>query len=470
MDTLRRSTLPLQQQQQCKLLQTKLLAHFCTQIKHSFCISFASLSRLIVVVLVIGRLLGPASSSSPAASSSGRGRVSSRHVRLVGRDASASGGARGRAGAAHRAAEEPERRQVLGRVRLDRARPAVHVARVHSRAQPPQEPLRQRHRLRPFARRARQTAAARLQAHDHLVRQLAHLGQHGRRCRRRHMLLNQQQQQQQQQLLDNAQRSQVEQVQQHVIRWRRLEHEPARGRALSDAASAAASASATTRPTTTATAAAAADVGTGAVVERPLQPQRLHKRQPRGRLRGARALHRHPGPAALDHRRLLAHGVGAAGKHHRHDDQARGAHASQVRHVLAAQGRRVLRQRDAGDARRARRARHLHGAHVRDRTRQRVRAAAAGGQRGQSGLRDATRGTTLSVHGVARPRRARPSDHLSHVRQARQGVDRLLAGLVDRYVTLASKKKIITICDELNRKMFHKILFVHNYQQLKVTY
>lgn len=52
--------------------------------------------------------------------------------------------------------------------------------------------------------------------------------------------------------------------------------------------------------------------------------QRLHQRQLRGRLPAAERVHRHAGAAARDLRGLLAHGVGAALGHHRHDDAAGG--------------------------------------------------------------------------------------------------------------------------------------------------
>lgn len=52
--------------------------------------------------------------------------------------------------------------------------------------------------------------------------------------------------------------------------------------------------------------------------------QRLHQRQLRGRLPAAERVHRHAGAAARDLRGLLAHGMGAALGHHRHDDAAGG--------------------------------------------------------------------------------------------------------------------------------------------------
>ena len=52
--------------------------------------------------------------------------------------------------------------------------------------------------------------------------------------------------------------------------------------------------------------------------------QRLHQLQLHRWLQEAERLHRHPGAVTGDLRRLLEDGVGAAGGHCGHDDQARG--------------------------------------------------------------------------------------------------------------------------------------------------
>ncbi len=60
---------------------------------------------------------------------------------------------------------------------------------------------------------------------------------------------------------------------------------------------------------------------------------RLHQRQLHGRLPEAECVHRDAGPPTGDVRRLLEDDLGAAHRHHRHDDEARGADAGAC-HVL----------------------------------------------------------------------------------------------------------------------------------------
>lgn len=48
--------------------------------------------------------------------------------------------------------------------------------------------------------------------------------------------------------------------------------------------------------------------------------RRLHQRQLRRRVQAEECLHLDAGSSAADVRRLLAHGVGAAVRRHRHDD------------------------------------------------------------------------------------------------------------------------------------------------------
>lgn len=145
--------------------------------------------------------------------------------------------------------------------------------------------------------------------------------------------------------------------------------------------------------------------GGAATAPRRHARQRLHKRQLLRRLPQAQRLRGHAGPAAGDGRRLLAHVLGGAHVHHRHDDQAGGAHAGQVRPVLA--GARLAGVRtDHG------RADQRPGVgHVR-------RPVVPPDPRRRNG--DA-RGEAAAVRRVARPRRARPPGAASAVHEARAG-------------------------------------------------
>ena len=97
--------------------------------------------------------------------------------RACGSDDVAPAGARERAGVARRATESQQRRALLDRVRVDRPRPTADLGRVGrpwstadlgrrvAGRQQAQEPIRQRHRVRPLARpalRARYRSSLRL--------------------------------------------------------------------------------------------------------------------------------------------------------------------------------------------------------------------------------------------------------------------------------------------------------------------
>jgi len=133
--------------------------------------------------------------------------------------------------------------------------------------------------------------------------------------------------------------------------------------------------------------------------------QRLHKRQLLRRLPQAQRVRGHAGPAAGDGRRLLAHVLGGAHVHHRHDDQAGGAHPGQVRPVLAGARLANVRPGNGGAGQRPG-AGHVRGPIVPPDPHRR------GGD---------ARGEAAAVRRVARSRRSRSPGAAAAVHEARAG-------------------------------------------------